>query len=110
MDALLIAVRDYLGSAMATMPDGEKYQARIASHLLDICIRELGGADAAPNTHAAEFLGCEPDQVIPALRSFLSAERDEATERALLTALIVDSVSALDLVRPDHVAMEHARS
>jgi hypothetical protein len=108
MDALLSAVRDYLGVAMVSMPDGDKYQARIATHLLDICIRELGGADDRPNAHLAGLLGCERDEVTLSLRQYLAAPRSEHDDQALLSALIADSVAALELVRPDHLAPEHA--
>jgi hypothetical protein len=107
---LLVTVRDYLGSVTASMSGGDQYQARIAIHLLDICIREIEGADAVPDGHLSALLGCPTADTGPALRLLLASARDEKTDKALLSALIEDSVSALELVRPDHLAKQHRRS
>jgi hypothetical protein len=109
---LLQTVQEFLDSCVSRLDGEMRYHARVASHLLGICAREIAlspALDTAERSRLCAVLGSEED--LGTLERRLGTEIRDGTfdDRFddIVELLLQNAIEKLAVVRPDHLAPMH---
>jgi len=96
MADLLRTVREFVVASTPKLPVEDRYQAQVAAYVLSICERELAAGD--PQIVDADAL----------CRAIRSGDRDGDWD-ALIADLMDETVAAVAITKPDHLAPIHRK-
>ncbi len=101
---ILLIVREFLQKLAPSLPPGQKFEAQVASYLLEIAQREISEI-------SAEGAVSDRDVVTTGLlcEEIRSGARDRVWDQTLQDALD-DTIARVRIVRPSHLAAEHLAS
>ena len=94
MSDLLRTVREFVVASTGKLPVEDRYQAQVAAYILSICERELASDDV-------------PAEGTEALCQAIRAGGRDGDWDALLAQLLGETVAAVAITKPDHLAPIH---
>jgi hypothetical protein len=111
---ILATVQDFVERITARLEGEDRYHAQVASYLLGIGKRELlrgSTFDALERKRLTEFLGRQGSLAVLTrdLCTSIRAGRFDERWDETLALVLQEVVDKVNVVRPDHLASEHAQ-